>query len=97
MRRPRAVSVAVWRSRVPVWGDPVSARVLVPLLEPLEPHALEVAAEELLVSAGRPEGWAIASEYEREAWRVATRRVILAYLCASAFTTPADHREERKA
>lgn len=40
---------------------------------------IEKAAEELVVAAGRPAGWVISSEYEREAWRHAARRVVRAY------------------
>ena len=48
----------------------------------LDDAALEQAAKELLVAAGRPEGWSIATEYEREAWRVAARRTLDAYFRA---------------
>ena len=58
----------------------MSARILVPLLEPLDVGALDVAAAELLVHQ--------ADELDREEL---ARRVIRAYLCALAFTTPANH------
>lgn len=49
----------------------------------LDVGGLEAAARALLVAAGRPEGWAIATEYEREAWRTAASATILAYLGAT--------------
>ena len=70
--------VAVRRSRVPDRNAAMSARVLVPLLEPLEPHALEAAALEL------------------DGDEALARDVIRAYLCACAFTVPADHPEACK-
>lgn len=55
-------------------GDPGSD-----LAEP----AVQVAALELVHAAGRPELLiAELSEYEREAWRVAARRTIRAYVKA---------------
>lgn len=37
------------------------------------------AAQELVIAAGRPAGWVIQSEYEREAWCQVVRRVLRAY------------------
>ena len=44
--------------------------------------ALEAAARELLVAAGRPEAlaWENLTDYERAAWREAAARTVLAFL-----------------
>lgn len=50
----------------------------------LNEQGVDAAAQELLIAAGRPEGWPLTSEYEKDAWRHAARRVMRAYRNGSA-------------
>jgi hypothetical protein len=46
----------------------------------LDEQAVAIASIEMIHAAGRPEGYElVVSEYEREAWKQATRRVLRAY------------------